>query len=217
MIRSPIYLNSPEAEAYRSLRTTLSFSLQEPQRAVLFTSARHSEGKSTTACNFAVACAYSERPVLLVDADLRSPALHDVFGLSNGVGLSTCLKAEARIPLQEVVSPTAIPYLDLLTAGPAVSNAAELLTRPSLLDVVSASKDSYEWIILDSPPVLLVTDATILSRAVDGVVLLVNLRRTSLRHARKASELLRAIKAPLLGVVVNHVQAHDAPYGGYGA
>ncbi len=216
MMRAPIDLNSPEAEAYRSLRTNLGFSrLPDNHRSVLFTSPRHGEGKSTTAANFALVSAYSERPTLLIDADMRNPQQHRVFGLSNTLGLSTFLSGDGDATLEDVVIPTAVRDLDLVRAGPPTLNPAELLGRPKMVELLDAAKESYDWIILDSPPVLPVTDAAILSRLVDGVALVVNFRRTRLRVARKARELLRGVQAPVLGLVVNQAKPIADTYGRY--
>jgi len=218
VIRAPIYVNAPEAEAYRTLRTTLSLSrLEEGRRVVLFTSARRGEGKSTTSANFAVACAYGEAPTLLIDADIRGAAQHDVFHVRNDIGLTTFLKSGDIALLSEIVMPTQIPYLDVIPAGPNAPNAAELLARPSLAELVAHLRDTYEWIILDTAPVLPVTDAAIVSRTVDGVVLLVDARRTPLRVAKKAADLLRSVGAPLLGVALNNARTGASAYGRYPA
>lgn len=215
MIQAPIDLNSREAEAYRTLRTTIgSMRIPEEHRALLFTSARQTEGKSTTAANFAVACAASERPTLLIDADLRRPRQHEVFRVSNSEGLSGLLEGDiGPIDVRGATRPTAVSHLDVIPAGPPVQNPSELLGRPSMRELLEAARDLYDWIVLDSPPVLPVTDALVLAGLVDGVVLIVDFKRTRLRMARKAREALRSVRAPLLGVVVNQVKPGDGVAG----
>jgi len=214
MIRGPIPIDSVEAEAYRGLRTTISYArLPEGRRVVLFTSARRGEGKSTTAVNFAAVCAYSERPTLLVDADLRNPQVDQLFGAGGLLGLAGYLKGVAKPSLEDLVVPTRVPSLDVLPAGGPVANAAELLSRPLLAELIEAARASYDWIVIDAPPVLPIADAAIVSRSVDGVVLVVDVKRTPLEAARRAKDLLRAVDAPLLGVVANRSRVKATAYG----
>jgi len=218
VIRAPIQADAPEAEAYRALRTTLSFSrLPEKRRTVLFTSARRGEGKSMTAINFAAVCAYGERPTLLVDADLRRPQIQRVLGVAGaGGGLSTFLQHGRNGGLAALAESSGLPFLDVVTAGPVVSNPAELLSRPSFGDLIDEARGAYDWVIVDAPPVLPIADAVIVSRVVDGVILLVDLRATPLSAARKARDLLRAVGAPVLGVVANNaIKTSTYGYGGY--
>ena len=214
MIRGPIRSDSVEAEAYRGLRTTLSFTrLPEGRRVVLFTSARRGEGKSTTALNFAAVCAYGERPTLLVDADLRNPQVDEVLDATGFLGLAGFLEGVANVSLAELVVPTRVPSLDFLPAGGPVANAAELLSRPVFAELIEAARASYDWVVFDAPPVLPIADAVIVSRSVDGVVLVVDMKRTPIEAARGARDLLRAVDAPLLGVVANRSPAKATAYG----
>ncbi len=214
MIRAPIRMDAVEAEPYRTLRTTLTYSrLPEGRRVVLFTSARRGEGKSTTATNFAAVCAYSERPTLLVNADLRSPQVDAVFGTGQEYGLAAALQAADPPALADLVHETKVPALDFLPAGGAVANAAELLSRPALGALIEAARTSYEWVVVDSPPLLPIADAAIISRVVDGVVLVVDVTKTSIDAARRARDLLRAVDAPLLGLVANRSPVKATAYG----
>lgn len=218
MIRAVVDVGSREAEAYRSLRTTLGLSrLTEGHRVVLFTSARRGEGKSTTAANFAVVCAATERPTLLVDADLRNPRLETVFEPDDSSGLSVYLRTGRPERLEDLAVPTDVPCLDLVPAGVTAANAAELLARPAFGELLMEARERYDWVIVDAPPVLPVADAVIVSRVVDGVVLVVDMRRTPLSAARSARDLLRAVDAPVLGVLANNAPAKARSYGyGYG-
>lgn len=216
MIRAPVRMDSVEAESYRGLRTTLSYShLPAGRRVVLFTSARRGEGKSTTAANFAAICAYGEGRTLLVDADLRNPQVDDLFGLSHAYGLATFLKGDWKASFGELVAASGVPALDVLPAGGPVANAAELLARPRLGELMETARAKYDWVVVDAPPVLPIADAAIISRFVDGVLLVVDVRRTPIDTARRAKDLLRAIDAPLLGVVANRSRA-KLTASGYG-
>ena len=214
MNRAPIRPDCLEAESYRSLRTTLAYShLPEGRRVVLFTSARRNEGKSTTATNFAAVCAYGERPTLLIDADLRNPRVESLFGLRDADGLSALLASNGSADLGDVALRTRIPTLDLIPAGGPSGNAAELLSRPKLGQLIDAARATYDWVVLDAPPVLPIADAAILSRLVDGVVLVVDVSRTPIEAVRRAKDLLRAVDARLLGVVANRSPAKVTAYG----
>ncbi|HKI92679.1 MAG TPA: CpsD/CapB family tyrosine-protein kinase [Gaiellaceae bacterium] len=214
MNRAPIRSDSLEAESYRSLRTTLTYShLPEGRRVVLFTSARRNEGKSTTAANFAAICAYGERQTLLIDADLRNPRVESLFGLPDVYGLSALLAAGGNADLADIVVRTRIPTLDLLPAGDPAGNAAELLSRPKLAHLVEEARAGYDWVVVDAPPVLPIADAAILSRLVDGVVLVVDVSRTPIEAVRRAKDLLRAVDARLLGIVANRSPVKATAYG----
>lgn len=214
MIRAPIRMDAHEVEPYRSLRTTLGYSrLPEGRRVVLFTSARRSEGKSTTAANFAAVCAYAERSTLLIDADLRSPQLDDVFGTRGSSGLTELLRAGDGVELADLARPTSVAALDFVPAGGAVANAAELLSRPAVGSLLEAARSTYEWVVIDSPPLLPIADAAILSRFVDGVVLVVDVSKTPIEAARRAKDLLRAVDAPLVGLVANRSRTKATAYG----
>jgi capsular exopolysaccharide synthesis family protein len=216
-MRMPVAPGSPEAESYRSLRATLGYSrLPEGRRVVLLTSARPGEGKTTTAVNLAAVCAYAERPTLLIDGDLRKPQLAQLLGSSNHrSGLAELLAGGGTVALDRAVVPTVVPGLDLLPAGRAPVDAPELVARGRLAEVVEAARSAYAWIVIDAPPVLAVADTLVLSRYVDGVVLVVDVRGTSIETARRARELLRAVGAPLVGVVANRSRTKATP-SGYG-
>lgn len=217
MIQSPIYSDPVDVETYRSLRATLAYSrLPEGKRVVLFTSARAGEGKSTTAVNLAAVCADAERRTLLVDADFRNPQLARVFGVPEQRGLGGLVHAEGDVSLADVVVQTGIPHLDLLPVGRTASNAPELLSRPRLAAAFEEARELYEWVVVDAPPVLPVADALVLSRYVDGVVVVVDVRSTSIETAQRACELLRAVGAPLVGVVANRSRLRlKSSYGRY--
>lgn len=218
MIMSPVRAGSPDAETYRSLRATLAYSkLPEGRRVVLMTSARAGEGKSTTAANLAAVCADAERRTLLVDADLRNPELGRLFGLADAQGLATLLGGASEATIDTTAFRTPIPFLDILPVGRLAGTVPGLLARPQLATIFEEARALYDWVVVDSPPVLPVADALVLSRHVDGVIVVVDVRATSMETARRACELLRAVGAPLVGVVANrsHARAASAGYGRY--
>ncbi len=198
---------SPIAEAYRTLRTNLEFSnLDKSLRALLVTSAGAEEGKSTTLANLAVTIAQSGKRVILVDADLRRPTQHQIFGLKNNAGLTDMVRADeilANPPLQE----TTVPHLQVLTSGQLPPNPAEILGSKRMSEILTALLEHADMLLFDAPPVLAVTDAAVLSQKVDGVLLVVSAGKTKRENAHKAQLQLEKINARVIGAVLNNVQA----------
>ncbi len=201
---------SPIAEAYRTLRTNLEFSnLDKALRSLLVTSAGAEEGKSTTLANLAVTIAQSGKRVILVDADLRRPTLHQVFGLKNSVGLSDMVRDDsilANPPTQD----TSVPNLKVLTSGQLPPNPAEILGSKRMTEILAALLERADMVLFDAPPVLVVTDAAVLSSKVDGVLLVVSAGKTKRENARKAQEQLKKINANVIGAVLNNTKADAA-------
>ncbi len=205
---------SPISEAYRTLRTNLEFaSLDQELKTLVVTSAGVGEGKSTTLANLAIVSAQAGRRVLLVDADLRRPRLHDIFGLSNTTGLTTAMMDETALaspPLQE----TGIEGLSVLTCGQLPPNPAELLSSRRMEEVIAALAERADQLIFDTPPVVAVTDAAVLATKVDGVLLVISAGRTRRESARAAVQRLKQINARLVGTVLTNVQM-DSGFRGY--
>jgi capsular exopolysaccharide synthesis family protein len=200
-------------EAIRSLRTSVAFSSEtEGSAVILVTSAQPLEGKTTTACNLAMAMAYGGARVLLVDADLRRPSVHNGFGLENRVGLSDVLAG--RTPLTSAVSRLASPdNLWVMTAGDPPHNPSELLGSKRMESLFEQMRTGpFEWVIIDTPPVLAVTDASILAREATGVAFVLGASMTRRRLAERAIETL-AIGGPrILGAVLNRVESSRETY-----
>ena len=194
---------SPAAEAYRSIRTALRAAPGDRAlRTVLVTSARDGESKSTTAANLAGALAGTGQDVVAVDCNLRHPQLHEVFGLSNKVGFTSVLSGE--VPLSAALRK--VPgeeHLGLLSSGPVPPNPSELLSSRRAVEVVAALAAQSDWVIADSPAVLEVTDATVLAREVDGVVLVVAAGTTTRADVTDALALLRPTEGRFVGVVID--------------
>jgi capsular exopolysaccharide synthesis family protein len=203
---------SQVAESLRSIRTNLLFmSAGNRVQRVLVTSPSPQEGKTTVAANLAIVMAQSGSRVLLVDTDMRRPRLHKAFGLERpALGISTMILGESG---DEAIVPTGIANLDLLPCGPIPPNPAELLHTAAFQRVVAGLAERYDRLIFDSPPVGVVTDAAILSRIVDGTLLIVRSLHTTRDAARHATGVLRDIDAPVLGAVLNSLDLNNRRYG----
>lgn len=195
---------SPISEAYRTLRTNIDFSAVDEQlQVIVVTSAGPGEGKSTTAANIAVTYAQADKKVLLIDADLRKPTMHHTFSVSNRRGLTNILTGQAL--LSEVASEVRIPNLSLLPSGPIPPNPSEMLASKKLAALLDELKRLYDYIIIDTPPALAVTDAQIIASRCDGVVLVIDSGKVKRELAIKAKSNLEHVKARILGVVLNNV------------
>lgn len=203
--------NSIVAEAFRNLRANLFFCAPaEHQGAILVTSPSGANGKTTVAINLAISIALSGRRVLLVDTNFRRASLPRIFPDMRSEGLSNLLIGEAL--LDDVVSPTSVPGLDVLSAGPPPPNPAELLGSSYLRDLLVDARSRYDQIILDGPPVLLVSDAMVLAGAVDGVLLVCQYRATSRGALQRTQQQLEAINARIFGAVLNRVETRAGGY-----
>jgi non-specific protein-tyrosine kinase len=210
---------SAAAEAFRALRTNIQFaSPDKPVHTILATSTSPDDGKSTTVANLAVTFASAGSPTILVDADLRRPQLHTIFGLPNDAGLTTFISAMSRatetpveIPLQE----TRVPNLLVLTSGPVPPNPAEMLASQKMAEVLDMLRARADYVLIDTPPVIAVTDAAVLASRVDGVFLVVNAGKTRRDLAVKARDILQQVNANLLGVVLNNAKIDKSAYEYY--
>jgi succinoglycan biosynthesis transport protein ExoP len=192
-------------EAFRSLRTSIVFtSGSEGPRVVAVTSSQPLEGKTTTACNLGMVLALGGSRVLLVDADMRRPGLHTVIGVPNEVGLSHLLVGQARV--RDAVQKTSEPNLFVIAAGRIPPNPSELLSSERMSALLANLRSGpFDWVIIDTPPVLAVTDAVIVARAVSGVVFVIGSEMTRRVHAERAIETLTAGKTKSIGAVLNRV------------
>ncbi|AQQ54232.1 CpsD/CapB family tyrosine-protein kinase [Planococcus lenghuensis] len=201
------------AEQYRSIRTNINFARTEAKiKTILVTSALKEEGKSTTACNMAIAFTEEGKKVLLVDADMRRPTVHFTFLQNGKVGLSSLFMGTATI--SEAISETRIAGLDVLPCGPLPSNPAELLGSSRMDQLIEELKKQYDVVLFDSPPLLSVTDSRILANKCDGTILVVRAGISEQVTTARARDSLHSSKGNLLGVVLNNYRlSKDRVYG----
>ncbi len=194
---------SPAAEAYRSLRTSIQFmDINRPLRRLVLTSASATEGKTTTLTNLAVTLAEAGKRVIVVCCDLRRPRIHEFFGLSNETGFTSVLLGTS--PLHGALQPVEeVKNLTLLASGPVPPNPSELLSSPRASELLDILATSYDMVLLDTPPVLPVTDAAVLSRHADGVAVVVSAGVTTRKQLGRAFEVLGHVNAPIVGVILN--------------
>jgi capsular exopolysaccharide synthesis family protein len=202
------------SEAYRTLRTNLDFaSLDSALKTLAVTSAGVGEGKSSTLANLAVISAQTGRKVIVVDADLRRPTIHQLFGLKNDTGLTTAMMsgtAQATPPLQA----TSVEGLSVLTSGPLPPNPAELMGSRRMDEIIAYLAEEADQVFFDTPPVVAVTDAAVLATKVDGVLLVISAGKTRREYARLAVQRLQQINARLVGTVLTNVTL-GAGFQGY--
>lgn len=202
------------AEAYRMLRTSVLLSAADhPPRTILVTSSQPGEGKTTTSVNTAVSLSQLGARVLIVDADLRRPRVHKIFGADQSLGLSSYLSGTAE--LAELIQPSAIPNLSVLSSGLVPPNSAELVSSERMRKLLGLLSSDYDHVIIDSSPVGNVTDPVIISRLVDGVILVVHGGRSTREMVRHARQELANVGAKVFGVVLNNVNLQRDGYRYY--
>ncbi len=206
---------SPVAESFRSLRTNLTYaSVDMPLRRILVTSATPLEGKTTIASNLAIVMAQGEKRVVLIDADMRRPKIHRRFGLLQRIGLSDLFVRTSDL-FDGVLQASKVPRLSIVTSGRLPPNPSELLASQMMDRILENLSKDHDLILIDTPPLLLVTDAAALSTKVDGVLMVVKPGFTKLATFKQSLEQLRAVGARVLGVVLNGVNPRNRKYGYY--
>lgn len=202
---------SPISEQFRTVRTNLQFAaIDDKVQTIIVTSAGPGAGKSIVSANLAVVYAQQGMKTLLIDADLRKPTVHYTFRLSNLRGLSSVLIGEASF--EEAVENGTVDNLHVLPCGPIPPNPAELLASKRMKELIEYAEGIYDFIIVDTPPVMAVTDAKILSNIVDGVLFVVRSDVTEKEDAKKAYELLNDGNTRILGAVINDVPKKEGAY-----
>jgi len=196
---------APLAEAYRGIRTNIQFkSLDQPAKTLLITSSTPGEGKSITAANLAVTTSRAFLKTIIIDADLRRPTLHKIFDVPNKDGI-TDLIVSPELDLNDFLKETGAENLWILTCGPLPPNPAEMLGSQRMTDLLKRLGEMADVIIIDSPPVMPVADAAVLSRQVDGVIMVVQAKRTRREIARRAISRLEQVGANILGGILNQI------------
>ncbi|KYH34272.1 tyrosine-protein kinase YwqD [Clostridium tepidiprofundi DSM 19306] len=201
------------SEAYRTLRTNIKYSSYDDEiKSILITSTSPYEGKSVTVSNLAVSMVQDGKKVLIVDCDLRRPTIHKKFGISNLNGLSNYLVGE--ISFEDAIVERG-ENLYIMSSGIVPPNPSEMLSSNKMKEFLNFKRDEFDLIILDSPPVLAVTDAQVLSTMVDGVILVVESGKTEKEALVKSKEHLDKVKANIIGVVINKIPVNKGKGYGY--
>jgi capsular exopolysaccharide synthesis family protein len=212
-----VFTHSPfsiTTEAYRMLRTALLVGQAETSpKTLLFTSGMHGEGKTVTAVNTAAVLAQMGGRVLVIDADLRCSACHTVLGVENTAGLADVLSG--LWDLADVIRPTVSDHLFVLSSGALPLNPTELVGSQQMRGILASLREQYDYVLIDSPPVMLASDAVLLSTMVDGVVLVANAQRTPKQVVREARTRLSYARAKILGVVLNQLDRRQREYAYY--
>lgn len=190
------------AEQYRTIRTNLQFSsIIRKDQTIVITSPSIGEGKSTVTANLAVSIAQQDEKVLVIDASLRSPAMHSIFNLENNTGLTNVLIGKTN--LENAVMKTEIENLHVLTSGPIPFNPAELLSSKEMGLLIKKAIEQYDIVLFDSPPILEVSDTSILADQCDGVLLVISCHRTANESALEAKRVLGFTRGRLVGAILN--------------
>ncbi|MCW2787905.1 MAG: capsular biosynthesis protein [Aeromicrobium sp.] len=205
----------PRFEAVRILRTNLQFlDIDRDRRVITITSSVAGEGKSTTACNLAIALAQTGTRVALVEGDLRRPRVAEYLGIEKSVGLTTVLVG--RVTLDAALQPTGTPGLDVLTSGALPPNPSEILQTDAMRELVSELRQRYDIVLIDAPPLLPVTDASLLASLSDGAILVVRHGETGREAVTSAVRRLESVGARLLGTVLSMSPVKELSRYGYG-
>jgi succinoglycan biosynthesis transport protein ExoP len=193
-------------EAYRSIRTRLFFSdnKEHPLKSIVISSLGAQEGKTVTACNLAVAIAQNQKKVLLVDADMRRPRLHDIFKKIDAKGLSSFLLGRAHY--EELIQGTDVENLSLVADKNSVTNSTELLHSDRMKDFIALAKKNFDFVLFDSPPIGILTDAMILAALLDGIALVIESGKTPIRAVVRNDKLLKNAGIRVVGFIINKVQ-----------
>lgn len=205
---------SDVAESYRTIRTAIYFGAPEDKlKTIVITSPTPGDGKTTSASNLAIAMAQAGQRVVLIDCDFRRPMQHRIFGFEDGIGLTNVIAGGTL--LSQAVKTTAIPGLFLLPCGAIPNNPSELLSGKEFASIIGKLKEKFDHVIIDSPPVLPVTDARILGASNDLTVIVVRAQKTTWRAASQACEGMLAVGSRVLGIIVNDVPRRSGRYGYY--
>ncbi|MCB2312018.1 CpsD/CapB family tyrosine-protein kinase [Clostridium tagluense] len=207
---------SPMSESYRTLRTNIQFSSFDKKiKTILITSSGPGEGKTTTSSNLAMVMAQGGNKTILIDCDQRKPQVHKVFGFSNENGLSNILVNDNEVDINIGVHETEEPNLHVLSSGTRPPNPAELLGSAKMKNFIEELKKTYDFIILDTPPIVLVTDAQILAQYTDGCLLVISSGEAERDSVIKSKGLLEKVNAKILGTVLNKVDSKKKGYYHY--
>lgn len=204
---------SAEAEAYKTLRTNVQYSsISKKIKTLLVTSADSKDGKSTVCSNLGVTFSQNGQSVIILDCDFRKPSIHKFFNISNSAGITDILLGEEKLEetIQHYNSNT-----DILTVGNIPPNPSEILGSQSMINLLSFLSERYDIVIIDSPPVGVVTDAQIISASVDGTLVVIRAEETKAKRVTEAVNLLKKVDANIIGMVLNEAQNINKSYSDY--
>ncbi len=198
------------AEAYRTLRTNLFYAVVDnPPKVIMVTSPGSGEGKSTTCANLAVVLVQADKSTLIMDCDMRKPQVHAVFGLRNFRGVTDVLRGEASLP---EVCQEPLAGLKAATSGSPPPNPAELLSSGRFAELVGRARQMFDYVLIDAPPVEMVSDPLILATQADGVLLVLDAQNTRKRALRRSVRRLETVDANVIGTVMNNVDVSERGY-----
>jgi capsular exopolysaccharide synthesis family protein len=202
----------PISEIYRIIRTRMLFASvdEKPVKCVLVTSPGPQEGKTVTLCNLGIAISQNAQRVLVVDADMRKPRLHEAFGSQNAVGLSSFLSGQAQF--DSVIQRTLIDRVSLVSGGVVPPNPSELLASHKMQEFIDKARTAFDFVLLDTPPVGMLTDAMVVSGLTDGVIVVVESGKTSKRMLARIRQLMEHVKARMIGMIFNKAPAGPSSY-----
>jgi len=203
---------NPISEAYRAIRTSVLFSSTEehPIKSFLVTSPGPQEGKTTSICNLAITMAHSQNQVLMVEADMRKPRLDKIFETKKDIGLSSFLSGQAKPG--DLIQKTKIENLFLVSGGPPPPNPSELLASRKTKEFIDTVRKKFDFILFDTPPMAVVTDAVILSQAVDGTIIVLESGKTNRRMLKRINQMLKEAKGRIIGAILNKISLSDDSY-----
>lgn len=202
---------SPISEAYRTLRTNVQFtSVDSKTKKIMITSSGPREGKSTTVANLAVSIAQAGKSLLVIDADLRNPTQHKLFELGNFEGLSSFLVSDQESC--DFIKETKVPGVKVLTGGPIPPNPAELVGSQRMKRLINEVSAQFDVVLIDTPPIIAVTDAAIIAQEVDGVILVLASGEVNKEYALRAKEQLDKVGAKILGAVLNKADMNTSEH-----
>lgn len=201
------------AEAFRTIRTMLYFNTQDQDlRVVQITSPNPGDGKTTLSCNLAISIANSGKKVLLIEADFRKPRVLSMFGMQSKTGICSVITGEIDLP--DVIQQTVVDNLWILPCGTRPSNPSELITSPRFEELIQVAREKFDIVLIDTPPLLAVTDPSAVAPRVDGVIMTMGLSKQSRSVVTRSLEILKSVRANVIGLVVNRIDS-GTRYGGY--
>lgn len=212
---SELHPNSPITESFKMFRTNLGYTgIDGKQQVILFTSSTSEEGKTTSICNLAITYAQAGKKTLLVECDLRKARVHELFGIEQTPGLTNVLAGKETLD-QVIKQADGIANLDIVTAGPLPPSPSEILDSDMFKTFIEGVRLMYDVILLDAPPVLVVTDALTLNKVVDGIVLVVASSETKKKTLKRAKKSLDQIGAKVLGALITKADLRKGQYFDY--